>query len=88
MQQLDVSSVASFLVLGGGGARPPNVPTEEKKSTCNLYARASKASELLRNTYIFRSQNTSVYIIQSMQFPFITCGYGDINNSIPTKHLH
>ena len=31
------SSVASFLVLGGGGASPPNVPTEKN---CNLYARA------------------------------------------------
>ena len=54
------TSVASFLVLGGGGgARPPNVPTEKS----NLYARAS-ASE----TYIFRSPNTSARTINA--FPF------------------
>ena len=29
---LQRSSVASFCYWGGGGARPPNVPTEEKKS--------------------------------------------------------
>ena len=58
------SSVASSLVIGGGGggARLPNVPTKRKSCTCNLYARASEASERLRNIYIFRSPNTSVYI--------------------------
>ena len=38
------TSVASFLVLGGGGARPPNVPTE--KVTYNYVSRAS-ASETI-----------------------------------------
>ena len=46
-----ISSVASFWYWGGG-ARPPNVPTEKKSCTCNLYARASEASKRLRNIYI------------------------------------
>ena len=57
---------------GGGGARPPNVPTGEK----NVHV-----------TYMReRAPHVSKYIcihIQSMQFPFITCGMAiDINNSI------
>ena len=60
------SSVASFLVLGGGGgASPPNVPTEQIVT----YMRERAPQK----TYILRSQNTSAYI-QSMQFPFITYG--------------
>ena len=71
-----VTSVASFLVWGGGeggGARPPNVPTK------NIHI--ASASE----TYIFRTQNTSAYIIQSMHFPLLMV-YGAINDIILTKH--
>ena len=57
------TSVASFLVLGGGGARPPNVPT---KIICTYIARAS-ASE----TYIFRTQNTSAYNVIYNQCGFL-----------------
>ena len=52
----------SILVLGGGGgARPPNVPTEKN---CNLYARASSSE-----TYIIvRSQNTCAQTINAVPF--------------------
>ena len=66
------SSVASFLVLGGGGgARPPNVPTEKK-----MYMWLKCASERLRNIYIIMCQNTCyIYIhILLMQFPYIING--------------
>ena len=40
----------------------------------------------LRNIFNFRCQITSAYIIQSMQFPFITYGMVlYINDSIPTN---
>ena len=48
-----------YFLLLGGGARPPNVPTEKKN---HVYARASEASERLRYICIFRSQNASAYI--------------------------
>ena len=54
----------------GGGARPLNVPTEEKKSrTCTLYARAG-ASE----AYIFAGLKTlvaSVYIKRIIAVSFL-----------------
>ena len=41
LERLSFSSVASFLVWGGGGgASPPNVPGK-KSRTCNVYAWAS-----------------------------------------------
>ena len=57
------SSVASFLLWGGGGGKTPKC-TDRKKQSCiyNLYARASEASEHLRNICIFRYQNTFAYI--------------------------
>ena len=63
------SSVASFW-YGGGGARPRNVPT---KNICTYIARASEASELLRNIYFQNSKYICIHI-QSMQFPLITYG--------------
>ena len=52
------SSVASFFGIGGGGARPPNVPTKNMHIIYN--ARASEASERLKN--IFSGlKNTSAY---------------------------
>ena len=51
------SSVASFLVWeeGGGGARPPYVPTEQNNmyGLHVTYAWASEASERLRNIYYY-----------------------------------
>ena len=47
-----------------------------------IIARASGASERLRNIYVFRSQNTSAHkAYTTMQSPFITYGYGAINNN-------
>ena len=76
------SSVAKFLLLGRG-ARFPNVPTGKKSCTCicNLYARASEASERFRNINIFRSPNYICIHIQSMQW------YGTINDSMTDKTL-
>ena len=72
------SSVASFLILGG---QDPQMYRQKKKCMCNLYARASEASERLRNVCIF---NISKYIcihIQPMQW------YGTINDSLTDKTL-
>ena len=79
------SSVASFLLWGGGGGQYPHMYRQhhEKKSCiCNLYARAS-ASERLKNYKYFQ---VSKYIcrhtcIQSMQW------YGIINDSMTDKTL-
>ena len=65
------SSVASFLVLGGGGGtRPPNVPTHK---ICTYIVRASEASERLRNTYFQDSKYICIHT-QSMHFRLITYG--------------
>ena len=55
------SSVDSSLILGGGG-QDPQMYRQKNKCICNLYARASEASERLRNICIFRSQNASACI--------------------------
>ena len=60
---LQRSSVASFLVLGGGG-QDPQMYRQKKNHVFILRERAPQ-------TYIFRTPNTSAYI-QSMQFPLIT----------------
>ena len=65
------SSVASFLVLGGGGGG--EAPQMYRQKNCNLYARANEASKRPKNIYFQVLKNTSAYI-QSMQFPFITYG--------------
>ena len=51
----------SLLLGGGGGGQAPKC-TDQKICICNIYERASEASERLRNICIFRSQNKSVYI--------------------------
>ena len=76
------TSVASFLVLGGG-QDPQNVPTEKS----NLYVRASEASERLRNIYFQVSKYICTY---TMQFPFITYGialYRQYNDKILTLSM-
>ena len=60
----DITSVASFLVLGGGGGKTPKCT--DKNNICIYIARAS-ASE----TYIFRTQNTSVYNVIYNQCGFL-----------------
>ena len=72
------STVASFLAWGGGGGgvSPPNVPLE--KIVTYMRERAPQK-------HIFRSQNTSAYII-STQFPFITYGMALLYDSIMIKH--
>ena len=57
------SSVASFLVLGGG--QDPHMYRQKKKIVTYMRERAPQK-------HIVRSQNTSAHFIQSMQFPFIT----------------
>ena len=75
-----VSSVASFLVLGGG-ARPRNVPT---KNICTYIARASEASERLRNIYLHDSKYICIVIYNAVSFNYLW--YGAINDIILTKH--
>ena len=73
------SSVASFLVLGGGGgARPPNVPT---KIIMYLYC----ASERLRNIYFQDSKSayTMSYTINAVSFNYLW--YGAIYTTL-TRH--
>ena len=65
-----ISSVASFLVLGGGGGQDPEM-YRQKIYVLILRERAKQPSA--SETYIFRTPNTSAYI-QSMQFPLITYG--------------
>ena len=48
--------------MGGGGGKTPKC-TDRKKSTCNLYARASEAQASASETYF--------QVSKSMQFPFI-----------------
>ena len=69
--RLYITSVASLLVLGGG-ARPPNVPTERK--ICNLYARASEASERLRNVYFRVFKCTSAHTINAVPLYYLWHG--------------
>ena len=52
---IPVSSVASFLVLGGGGARPRNVATKIYRRISRERAKRASATE----KYIFMTQNTS-----------------------------
>ena len=55
-----LSSVASsFWYWGGGGQRPRNVPT---KNICTYIARASEASERLRNIYLHDSKYICIVI--------------------------
>ena len=79
----DASSVASFLVLGagGGGARPRNVPA---KNICTYIARASEASERLRNIYFHDSKYIFIVIYNAVSFYYLW--YGTINDTILTKH--
>ena len=77
----DASSVASFLVLGAGGARPRN---EAAKNICTYIARASEASERLRNIYFHDSKYIFIVIYNAVSFNYLW--YGTINNTILTKH--
>ena len=56
------SSVASFLVWGGGGGeRPPNVPTEKKNHVHVTHARASEASSVPFYYLWYGAINDSIY---------------------------
>ena len=77
----DASSVASFLVLGaGGGARPRNVPA---KNICTYIARASEASERLRNIYFHDTKYIFIVIYNAVSFNYLW--YGTINDTILTN---
>ena len=67
------SSVASFLVLGGGGKTPK---CTDKNNICNYIARASEASERLKHIFPAFQDSKGLQIhlhiqchIQSMRFP-------------------
>ena len=79
----DASSVASFLVLeAGGGARPRNVPA---KNICTYIARASEASERLRNIYFHDSKYIFIVIYNAVSFNYLW--YGTINDTYTDKTL-
>ena len=68
-----ITSVASFLVLGGGGGKTPKCT--DKNNICIYIAQASEASERLRNIYFQDSKYICIQChIQSMRFPLITYG--------------
>ena len=67
------TSVASFLVLGGGGKTPKYT---DKMYIIILREQAKRASA--SETYIFRTKNTSVYIYN--QCIFLDLWYGAIND--------
>ena len=70
----------SFWVLGGG-ASPPNVPTEK---ICNLYTRASEASERLKNIYFQVLKYICIHTINAVTFYYLW--HGAIYDSIIIKH--
>ena len=82
-----VSSVASFLVWGGGGKPPKCIDRKKIHIHVTYYARASEASERLRNI-IFSGIKilTAAYTYIINAIPFYYIWYGAINDSIPTKH--
>ena len=76
------SSVASILVLGGGGARPPNVPTTNMYLYC-----ASERSERAPQKHIFcRAPNTSAYKIPVADLRG-GGGGGGLALGLPSKNL-
>ena len=64
---ISISSVASFLVWGGGGQDPQMYPPKIR----SYIARASEASERLRNIYFQDTKYICIHT-QSMQFRLIT----------------
>ena len=77
----DASSVASFLVLGGGGQDPEMY---RQKYICTYIARASEANERLRNIYFHDSKYIFIVIYNAVSFNYLW--YGTINDIILTKH--
>ena len=73
------SSVASSLVLGGGGQDP-----EMYRRKLYVIARASEASERLRNIYSGLKIHLHTYTIIAVSFNYLL--YGAINDIILTKH--
>ena len=76
----DTSSVASFLVLGG---QDPEM-YRQKKYICTYIARASEASERLRNIYFHDPKYICIVIYNAVSFNYLL--YGAINDIILTKH--
>ena len=66
LSAFQIFGLISLLLGGGGGGGQAPKCTGKKLCICNVYARASEASERLRNICIFRSQNKSVYIIYTI----------------------
>ena len=67
------SSVASFLVLGGGGQDPQMY---RKKCACNLYARAPQPSGLKIHLHAYKINVVAFYYLW----------YSDVNDSISTQY--
>ena len=64
------TSVASFLVLGGGGQDPKMYRQEKKVTDMRERAKRASASE----TYIFRTPNTSARTINAVLFYYLWHG--------------
>ena len=80
------SSVASFLVLGGGGGgKTLNVPEKKIMYIILHEAQASEASGRLRNI-LFSGLKIHLYTYTTNAVPFYYFWYCAINDSIPTKH--
>ena len=70
--------------IGGGGGKTPKC-TDKKWHICTYIARASEASERLKNIY-FQDSNASAYIYTINAVSFNYLWYGAINDIILTKH--
>ena len=64
------SSVARFLVWGGGG-RGKTPKCIDRKTKCTYITRAREASERLRNIYFQDSKYICLVHIKPMQFPLL-----------------
>ena len=77
---LECSSVASFLILGGGGGKTPKCTDKKYYVPVHLYC----ASERAPQKHI-QDSNTSAYIYNQCSFLLLLMVYGAIND-ILTKH--
>ena len=68
--------------MGGGGASPPNVPTEEKKNHVHVTYTRERAPQKQIGLYIFPGFKIHLHAYTINAVPFYYLWYGAINDSI------